>query len=341
MSKALFLKHIKPVNLVGLVVAGLLLMPTSNSFAASLNSAYAYVEWNAGIQHDLSDASATGPASANTHPAGTPTFNAAKGSADFGVLKAQVSEWTFNSGDNVFWRAGSASNFSATVQAAPPPLGGGAGLNFGDSVSLNLSFRLKGDVASGSRDWGSYGTASYGAELTIIDPFIELDCASPDGCYTPKLVDFRAGAWADSMNLGNVEDTYHDEFWDLKTRNALGEITSSQRYDDDGFGSSVYVNTGVLSTTIDTTIGSVLDIAVALDLAGYGWGASSSGGDFSNTFGIVLTSITDGVALDYGGITPPVYSFGELSAVPIPAAVWLFGSGLLGLFAMARRRRRV
>jgi hypothetical protein len=28
----------------------------------------------------------------------------------------------------------------------------------------------------------------------------------------------------------------------------------------------------------------------------------------------------------------------EVSAIPIPAAAWLFGSGLMGLFAMARRR---
>ena len=30
---------------------------------------------------------------------------------------------------------------------------------------------------------------------------------------------------------------------------------------------------------------------------------------------------------------------GDVSAVPVPAAVWLFGSGLLGLIGVARRRR--
>jgi len=28
----------------------------------------------------------------------------------------------------------------------------------------------------------------------------------------------------------------------------------------------------------------------------------------------------------------------DLSAVPVPAAVWLFGSGLIGLLGVARRR---
>ena len=32
-------------------------------------------------------------------------------------------------------------------------------------------------------------------------------------------------------------------------------------------------------------------------------------------------------------------SFAEVSAIPVPAAVWLFGSGLLGLVGVARRRK--
>ncbi len=30
---------------------------------------------------------------------------------------------------------------------------------------------------------------------------------------------------------------------------------------------------------------------------------------------------------------------GDVSTVPVPAAVWLFGSGLLGLIGVARRKR--
>ncbi|HFD32315.1 MAG TPA: VPLPA-CTERM sorting domain-containing protein [Gammaproteobacteria bacterium] len=30
---------------------------------------------------------------------------------------------------------------------------------------------------------------------------------------------------------------------------------------------------------------------------------------------------------------------GDVSAVPVPAAAWLFGSGLLGLVGAARRKR--
>ncbi len=30
---------------------------------------------------------------------------------------------------------------------------------------------------------------------------------------------------------------------------------------------------------------------------------------------------------------------GDVSAVPVPAAVWLFGSGLIGLLGIAKRKR--
>jgi len=53
------------------------------------------------------------------------------------------------------------------------------------------------------------------------------------------------------------------------------------------------------------------------------WGANFTGDDFS-----------DG----YNGSTVGMDLVLEMSPVPVPAAVWLFGSGLLGLVGIARRR---
>lgn len=41
-----------------------------------------------------------------------------------------------------------------------------------------------------------------------------------------------------------------------------------------------------------------------------------------------------------GVMTGYAYSLGEFSPVPVPAAVWLFGSGLMGLIAISRRRKQ-
>ncbi len=50
-------------------------------------------------------------------------------------------------------------------------------------------------------------------------------------------------------------------------------------------------------------------------------------------------------AQDYGFKSSNVYAWavksGDVSAVPVPAAVWLFVSGLVGLVGFARRKAHV
>ena len=43
----------------------------------------------------------------------------------------------------------------------------------------------------------------------------------------------------------------------------------------------------------------------------------------------------------FGGVKYRFDATGTISAVPVPAAVWLFGSGLLGLVGVARRKTKV
>jgi hypothetical protein len=79
-------------------------------------------------------------------------------------------------------------------------------------------------------------------------------------------------------------------------------------------------------------------------------GVSSFGGDLPSTQFVVLSegnftlgewtdprSDQDGYAVDrtYATFTP------SESVVPVPAAVWLFGSGLLGLIGIARRKETI
>ena len=87
----------------------------------------------------------------------------------------------------------------------------------------------------------------------------------------------------------------------------------------DSFGSTIDANTPV---DVWTNIGVVGAIAPA------------------GTASVQLTLITGNFAGDPAGGAPRFdEAFLEVSAVPIPAAVWLFGSGLIGLIGIARRRR--
>lgn len=57
----------------------------------------------------------------------------------------------------------------------------------------------------------------------------------------------------------------------------------------------------------------------------------------SSTFTLDYSAI--GVDAGYTGVQYALHLEGTVSAVPIPATAWLFGSGLLGLLGMARRRK--
>jgi len=55
--------------------------------------------------------------------------------------------------------------------------------------------------------------------------------------------------------------------------------------------------------------------------------------------GTELTDAEGGQVWPGTGVYYDNLGFAEVSAVPVPAAVWLFGSGLLGLVGVARRRK--
>ena len=60
----------------------------------------------------------------------------------------------------------------------------------------------------------------------------------------------------------------------------------------------------------------------------------------SSTFTLSYTAVVPrDDPSNFGGVLYSLYMEGHMSAVPIPAAVWLFGSGLLGLVGMARHKQ--
>jgi len=81
------------------------------------------------------------------------------------------------------------------------------------------------------------------------------------------------------------------------------------------------------------------------------WGDNVYGINMSATIGNNLgfyfinpISLTESTVSQFAGSwslsTAGILSYASVSAVPVPAAVWLFGSGLLGLAGIARRRKQ-
>lgn len=138
-------------------------------------------------------------------------------------------------------------------------------------------------------------------------------------------------------------------------------------------GWSFWSNTGLHFTTSPVTVITDNGTTKMLDLSGWrmSWngipsinlgGGQQVYGSITINNGTGLATITcsnsscsntSSFTLDYaavvpagdpsglGGIPYALRLTGHVNAVPVPAAVWLFGSGLMGLMAVARRRKDV
>jgi hypothetical protein len=285
----------------------------SGVFAASVNNLI--VATPSGPLETLT--SETGPVSYSGTNVGWPGISTSvAGVADFGVVKARSE----GSAIGVYVD----TSFQLFVNASPSSSGGG--LEIGEPVSLSLSFRLDGLLQN---NLVGDGGAFFDAQLLVESPgnastAINCDIGSM-ACSGERILDFNAAA---QLINGNLSGGWSREYIDDSNYDLLME---SVNYSDNL--STFNFDTGILSTTIHAPIGGVVDVFGSLSVVS----DMNSVVDFYNTFGLVITPITEGVELDYGDITPATYDFG--ATVPVPAAVWLFGSGLIGLIGLARRKK--
>ncbi len=144
------------------------------------------------------------------------------------------------------------------------------------------------------------------------------------------------------LSTNNQGDTFFDTFptapgtsptaWGLVHAPAGGSVTLPDSASTDG-----QQQAGIFFSGFDS--GEYAEIVFDLDyLANPDFG----GGDIVNTTlravfsnGLVLAQKLVANPVTIGGAT---YSYSTVTPVPLPAAVWLFGSGLLGMLGMRRFR---
>ena len=120
-------------------------------------------------------------------------------------------------------------------------------------------------------------------------------------------------------------------------------------------------DTGMLSTVSNTDVLTTMGSAATIDFTGIRW--SWAGADniviydpVAGDTGIAniicaldcgngdtyildyLGHVEQGSPSGFDGIEVRIHLEGSISTVPVPAAVWLFGSGLIGLIGLARRK---
>ncbi len=156
-----------------------------------------------------------------------------------------------------------------------------------------------------------------------------LDVDGVTGWRLPDTVD-SDGFPTTGVDFGyNITD--HSEMSNL-FYNVLG---NTARYDIDGVPTSCYPNSCLVNTGPFSNMQS----------NGY-WSATKVLYQPGNAFYFMMNSGEQGRGSATGtGLSPALNLFamavqsGDVSAVPVPAAVWLFGSGLIGLIGLARRKK--
>jgi len=303
---------------------------------------------------DVHNTSATGPASYNTA-----AFAPATPVPGGGTGRAPGSETAAYAGsDGVKAYATAAVNRTASSYASlgDTYIVSSGAYTTGTAVTLDFSLRLDGVLDVSTYQNSESAWVGVDGSFRLQDPTIGED---GEGFIVTPLVEFNSNISYQEDHSTYWGTTYnsYDARWDLYQNDVWvdGDLTQSYSETLDNQISSCLpgstgncikgFDTGVLSLSVDTYVGANLQWVadLSLFLQAYeevdspvepGTGHAYTYADFGDTFALSLTSSDPNVWLDG---TYPL----NASVVPVPAAVWLFGSGLIGLIGVAGRKSHV
>ncbi len=135
---------------------------------------------------------------------------------------------------------------------------------------------------------------------------------------------------ATTLNIGATAFSIATSGTPIDIPDVAFSLSSSGSYD---------ATTGIGSFNGNITIGSLLTADFTqlsfYDLTG---GDYQFFGDVTYTGGSMMGNLTGGRIDGVTNANSVVAKLGQITVVPVPAALWLFGSGLLGLAGIARRK---
>jgi hypothetical protein len=220
------------------------------------------------------------------------------------------------------------------------------GLTIGDATAT-VGFRSVGVKATAETDLQTNLPENFGAAVSAsaaLDDVFIMDASFPNGTPVPSgflQVNLVTTGFVnlDIVGSGQLSEAHLN--YTLLVGGSSVAVNSIDFMFFDGSQSVTAILNGVIPWTAGVAIPIHMEASASVDANLTFSGSVDASADFGNSLDwIGITNVTD----ESGN---PVASFSALSpegldwgvVVPIPAAVWLFGSGLLGLVGIARRKK--
>jgi len=221
-------------------------------------------------------------------------------------------------------------------------------------LSIAFSTNAHAALATGNVifDWATFGFATSGdLAVTMVAPMGDdgETCAQGAPCEAGLTTDFGG---LDLSSTGPSSSASLVTTADLINASADTTFGFGGANIERFFSFEATSGSGNLSLSVDVEIqaevqgdGTVVnsDALFGYEVGTSGVVASRAGLEMAGNSGDqsqnLSTTLAFSVFMEQGDVIDMFAEGGpEVSAIPIPAAAWLFGSGLMGLFAMARRR---
>jgi hypothetical protein len=193
-------------------------------------------------------------------------------------------------------------------------------------------------------------TAALGLSSSVSAAILSIDAGSNFG------MEVAPGYVVPTQILGSLDTDAASLLSDGSHGGAPGTVAGENPLIDDPWlffsNTGMHGSTGQVTLTADGANGATLDMSgwyvhwngVQIDMSSGGTAAMTcstvncDGGTYTATYAAI---VPDDGSTNFGNVAYTLNLQGTItpSAVPVPAAVWLFGSGLLGLVGVARRKK--